>query len=124
MNDNILISCKWTREDLEDYIRSRGGEPDDNTVEDLAGKISERLDSVLDELMLNIRMKPAMEPYASLCKLGVTLPLCNNCERYRNGSCCSCHWSQRKGYIFHAAGEGNFHAAKRPLLYSNISCNI
>ncbi len=88
MSDNILISCKWTREDLEDYIRSCGGEPDDNTVEDMAGKIKKRMDGILDELMPDIRMRPAMEPYASLYKLGVMLPLCSNCERYRNGSCC------------------------------------
>ena len=43
MNDNVLVSFKWTREELEDYIRSRGGEPDDNTVEDLAGKIRKML---------------------------------------------------------------------------------
>ena len=88
MNDNVLVSFKWTREELEDYIRSRGGEPDDNTVEDLAGKIRKRMDGILDELTPDIRMRPAMEPYASLCKLGVTLPLCSNCERCRNGSCC------------------------------------
>ena len=85
--DEVLVSHKWTRNEIADCIKDCSCISDNKTIDSLAEKLRTHLKSVLDDLASGIDMVPAGEPAASLYKLGVELPSCNNCGHYDGVTC-------------------------------------
>ena len=86
-NNDVIVSSQWTRGELAGCIAECGGIPDESTVASLAEVLRSRLQGILQELTSEIEMAPAKEPAASLCRIGVSLPSCDNCAHYEDGIC-------------------------------------